>query len=337
MNSNNPIKPNILIIGTGSIGERHLRCFLATDRCNVSFCEPIEDRRADIATRYNITGYPSLDDALSAGSIDAAVVATPAQTHIPISTQLASKGVHLMIEKPLGVSLDGIDELAAVVAEQSVQVAIGYTLRSMPPVRDMRRAILDGRFGKPLQVTVVGGQHFPLYRPAYREIYYTKHETGGGAIQDCITHHLNTVEWLVGPITRLVADADHLALEGVEVEDTVHILTRHGSVLGSFSINQHQAPNETTVTIICERGAARWETAHNRWLSCVEPGAQWTVEKAYHAERDEYYINQANSFLDQLEKQSEPVCSLAEGIQTLRVNLAALNSAKTEKWETIQS
>ena len=208
----NSINPNILIIGTGSIGERHLRCFLATERCRVAFCEPMDERRADVAARYNIKGHPSLEDALDAGSIDAAVVATPAQTHIPIATQLGSKGIHLLIEKPLGISLDGVDELASVVAEQNIRVAIGYTLRSMPPVRDMRQAILDGRFGKPLQITVVGGQHFPLYRPAYREIYYTRHETGGGAIQDCVTHHLNTAEWLVGPITRLVADAEHLAL-----------------------------------------------------------------------------------------------------------------------------
>lgn len=332
----NSSKPSILIIGTGSIGERHLRCFLATNRCAVAFCEPMEQRRENVIEGYGVPGHANLDDALSAGPIDAAVVATPAQTHIPIATQLASQGVHLLIEKPLSISLDGIDDLAAIVAQKNVKVAIGYTLRSMPPLRDMRRAILDGRFGKPLQITVVGGQHFPFYRPAYSKIYYTRHETGGGAIQDCVTHHLNAAEWLVGPITRLVADAEHCALKDVDVEDTVHLLTRHDSVLGSFSINQHQPPNDTTVTVVCENGAARWETAKNRWLSCVDPGDPWTVQQVYQAERDDYYINQANAFLDQLAGERKPICSLAEGIQTLRVNLAALKSVESACWELVQ-
>lgn len=327
---------HILVVGVGSIGERHLRCFRATGRCEVAFCESLDERRADVAGRCGAEGFASLDEALDSRPFDAAVVASPANTHIPVATALAERGLHLLIEKPLSVSLDGIAGLEAAVQRKRLNIAIGYTLRSMPPLRDMRAAIRSGRFGGPLQVVVVGGQHFPLYRPAYREIYYADRARGGGAIQDCVTHHLNAAEWLVGPIDRLVADAAHLALEGVEVEDSVNILTRHGNVLGSFSVNQHQPPNETTITVVCERGAARWETAANRWLSCSEPGAEWTVEQAYEAERDDYYINQADSFLDQIEGGGEPVCSLAEGIQTLKVNLAALRSAEGGAWETIE-
>ncbi len=329
-------KPAVLVMGVGSIGERHLRCFKATGRCEVALCESMASRREDVSARYGVEGFGSLDEALAARTFAAAVIATPADTHIPIATDLAGRGMHLLIEKPLSVGMEGLDELLATVEEKRVEVAIGYTLRSMPPLRDMRAAIRSGRFGEPLQVTVVGGQHFPLYRPAYREIYYADRARGGGAIQDCVTHHLNAVEWLAGSIDRLIADAAHLALEGVEVEDTVHILTRHGAAMGSFSVNQHQAPNETIVTVVCDRGAVRWETARNRWLSCAEPGADWTVEQEYQAERDDYYINQANSFLDQIESGREPVCSLAEGAQTLRVNLAALRSLETGGWEAVE-
>lgn len=327
-----PARPRVLVVGTGSIGERHLRCFVGTGRCDVAFCEPMDERRAEVEKRCGVKGHAGIEEALNSEAFDAAVVATPANTHIPIATELVSRGLHQLIEKPLSVNLDGIEDLRSVVAEKECQVAIGYTLRSMPPLRDMRAAVRSGQFGRPLQVVVVGGQHFPLYRPAYREIYYMDRSRGGGAIQDCVTHHLNAAEWLVGPIDRLVADAAHLALAGVEVEDTVNILTRHGGVMGSFSVNQHQPPNETSVTVICERGAARWETAANRWLSCVEPGGEWSVEKEYQAERDDYYIAQANSFLDQVAGASEPVCSLEEGIQTLRVNLAALKSAESGAW-----
>ena len=52
----------------------------------------------------------------------------------------------------------------------------------------------------------------------------------------------------------------HRVLEGVTVENTVHVLTRHGNVLGSYSLNQYQSPNESTITVICDRGTVRWES-----------------------------------------------------------------------------
>ena len=100
---------------------------------------------------------------------------------------------------------------------------VAYPFRAHPSVSAMRAAIIAGRFGKPLQVTVVAGQHFPTYRPAYREIYYRDRATGGGAIQDALTHMINAVEWIVGPTTSVVADAERLKLDGVEPSKTRHI------------------------------------------------------------------------------------------------------------------
>src|SRR5215217_6265260 len=99
----------------------------------------------------------------------------------------------------------------------------------------------------------------PFYRPAYRNTYYARRSSGGGAVQDALTHVLNAGQWLVGNIDRVVADAAHLAIEGVDVEDTVHVIARHGDLLASYSLNQHQAPNETMITVVCEGGTARFE------------------------------------------------------------------------------
>ena len=90
---------------------------------------------------------------------------------------------------------------------------------------------MANRFGRPVQLTVTAGQHFPTFRPAYKNIYYADRVQGGGAIQDAMTHYLNAGEWLLGPIDRIVADAAHQVLEGVAVEDTVHCLARHGAAM----------------------------------------------------------------------------------------------------------
>ena len=322
----------VLVIGGGSIGERHTRCFQKTGRVDVCLCEINDEVRKRVANDYGLSASFSSFDAALAESFDAAVICTPAHLHIQMARQLAERDVNLLIEKPLSTSLDDIDELINLVAARGLDASVAYVMRQHPALQAMKAALSEERFGKPLQLVYVGGQHFPFYRPAYRETYYVRRETGGGAIQDALTHMVNAAEWLVGPVTKLVADAEHCILDGTSVEDTVNLLTRHDRVIGSFSLNQHQAPNETLLTIVCERGTIRYEGHRNRWLSCSEPGADWTVEEEYSLERDDLFVRQANAFLDQLDGTASAACTLADGMQTLRVNLAALKSADSGIW-----
>ena len=322
----------ILVIGGGSIGERHVRCFGHTGRALVSLYEINDEVRQRVGSTYSLPQtFATFEDALEQ-DFDAAVICTPAHLHISMAQALANKGCHLLIEKPLSTSFDGVDELERMIEDGGLQVSIAYVTRAHPSVIAMREAIQSGRFGKPVNLAMASGQHFPFYRPAYREIYYTKHETGGGAIQDAITHMMNAAEWLVGPITRLVADAEHCVLEGVDVEDTVHMMTRHDNVLGSFSLNQHQAKNETRLTVVCDKGTLRYEAGTNRLLSCVDPDSDWTVEADFTLERDDLFVRQADAFLDCLEGKASPACPLEEAKQTLKVNLAALESVRERKW-----
>lgn len=332
-----------LIVGVGSIGERHLRCFLATGKVDVAFCEPGEKLRTTIADRYGVQEhYGSLEEAIEKGKFDLAVIATPAQLHIAQSIAVLEAGMHVLIEKPLSVKLDEVALLEAAAAKSNRTIAVGYTWRNHPALAAMREAIQSGKFGKPLHVANICGQHFPSYRPAYRDVYYAKHETGGGAIQDAITHMLNAGEWLLGPVSRLVADADHQALEGVEVEDAVNILVRHGkSVMGTYMFLQHQPHNELQITVVCEKGTVRFEghKARWRWTTAYEgpeQKADWHDEPVKPFDRDFLYVSQATAFLNAIEGKQPPLCSLEDGIQTLKVNMAALESWRAGRWQTIE-
>jgi predicted dehydrogenase len=326
----------VLIVGVGSIGERHLRCFQATGRAELSLVEINAALRQTIADRYGIRhAHADLDSALS-DAPNVAVIATPAHLHIPVAIRLAEAGAHLLSEKPLSTTLDGIDRLQQVLREKRLHAAVAYVYRCHPLLIAMRQALLDGRFGRPVELVCVSGQHFPTYRPAYRTIYFTARATGGGAIQDALTHLINAGEWLLGPVDRIVADAAHQVLDGVTVEDTVHVLARHGSVLGSYSLNQYQAPNEATLTIVCDGGILRWEPHADRWRWMTKPGDTWHDECTAPQERDAIFRLQAATFLDVVEGRAAPPCSLDEGIQTLRVNLAALASVEHGTWQAIE-
>ena len=326
---------SILIVGVGSIGERHLRCFLFTNRVRASFCEVNPVLRKAIAGRYPAAkAFDYFESALNEGP-KAAVICTSAQLHIPLALKAAKRGLHLLIEKPLSTTLDDVVALQREVTERKLTTAVAYVYRAHPALSAMREAIVSGRFGQPVQIIGMFGQNFPFYRPGYRDTYYGDHAMGGGAVQDALTHVINMAEWIVGPVTSLVADAAHQLLDGVQVEDTVHVITRHGNVLGSYSLNQHQAPNEGLLTIICEKGSVRFETHQHRWMWQTDPAGTWQVESATKVERDTMFIRQAEHFLDAMEGLRSPACSLDEGIQTLRVNLKILSSIDEHRWQTV--
>ncbi|MCA9165524.1 MAG: Gfo/Idh/MocA family oxidoreductase [Planctomycetales bacterium] len=328
-------RPRILVIGVGSIGERHVRCFLATGRCEVAFCEPQPELRQRVASQYPVAGsYANLDAALP-DDFHAAVICTPAHLHASLGLKAVLAGLHVLIEKPLAIGWDGVDDLAEAVAMRAVVAGVAYVYRSHPVLEAMKAALDSGRFGRPLQLVATSGQHFPTYRPAYREIYYRSRTTGGGAVQDALTHIVNAGEWLTGPVIEVVADAAHRALPGVDVEDTVNVIARHGAVLASYSLNQHQAPNESTITVVCERGTVRFEVHENRWRWMTEPGQAWHDEPGEPLERDCLFTRQANLFLDALQTHTSPPCSFADGLQTMRVNLAILKSIESRAWQVV--
>lgn len=326
----------VLVIGVGSIGERHVRCFQRTQRADVGICETDTQRAERVRRQYDLSRvHASLSEALKSG-YDLAVICTPAHLHVPQAAELVQAGLHLLIEKPLSTSEEGLAELSAAVDRQQRMVGVAYVNRVNPVLADMKAALDSGRFGELVQLVAVSGQHFPTYRPAYREIYYRDHATGGGAIQDALTHMVNAGEWLAGPVDRLSADAAHQVLPGVEVEDTVHVLARHGKMLACYALNQHQAPNELSMTVVGSRGTVRYEGHRGRWTWMSEPGAHWQTGLELNVERDDLFVRQAEMMLDAVENGTAPSCSLQQAWQTLRVNLAILAACDSGEWHQVR-
>lgn len=327
---------HVLVVGAGSIGERHLRCFQKTGRTQVSFLELRPELRDEIAARYPEAQICANWEEALQGDYDVVVIATPAPLHVRQAREMLTAGKNVLIEKPLSVTLEGVTELQETARNSGKVVGVAYVYRANPVLTQMRAALLSGKYGKPVELVAVCGQNFPTYRPAYRSTYYASHESGGGAIQDALTHIVNAGQWLVGPVTRVVADAAHQLLDGVDVEDTVHVLARHENrILASYTLNQHQAPNEVTITVICERGTLRFENHHLRWRLLETPETPWQDSEPATLERDELFILQAHAFLDAVEGRAEVLCSLDEGIQSLLVNRALLTSVAEGNWQDI--
>jgi predicted dehydrogenase len=320
--------PNILVIGCGSIGERHLRCFLKTGRALITACDTNTALLKKMSDTYSVPVSDDWQKSVASG-FDAVVICTPAPFHVVMATQAMEAGAHVLIEKPLSQSLEGVAELIATRDRLKRLAAVAYVLNIYPILSEAREFLRGAEFGPVGQVTVVTGQHFPTFRPTYAQTYYRDRNMGGGAIQDALTHTVNWVESVVGPCESVLCDCAHQMLPGVEVEDTAHVSLRHGPVLSNFTINQFQAPNETTIQFNAAGGSVKIELHHHRWGTFTSGASGWVWREVTPLDRDGPFTLQANAFLDLLAGQPSRLCSLEAGAATLRFNLAALASAKS--------
>jgi predicted dehydrogenase len=322
-------RPLILVIGCGSIGERHVRTFLATNRAQVLACDHRAAILGNMASRYGVEICTDWRAALLNPAVTGVVIATPAPAHIHMATQCLTAGRAVLIEKPLSLTLEGSAELLHARDRADRFAAVAYVLHFAPAFQAARSFLQNSAYGTLRHVAVNTGQHFPLFRPAYRDIYYRDRAQGGGAIQDALTHLANAIEWVAGPTTRVFCDAAHQVLDGVTVEDTVNVSARNGEIMASYALNQFQAPNETRCDFHAINGSVRVELHAQRWGTLARGDADWTWHAAPVADRDQLFVAQAHAFLDGCEGKSTLLCTLEEGIQTLRFNLAALQS-----WES---
>lgn len=322
---------SLLIIGCGSIGERHLRCFQRTGRAQVSACDANPALLETMAKTYQVPTFDHWEKALAAQRFDAVVICTPAHFHIPMALRVLQQGCHVLIEKPLSQSMAGVDDLLKAHVLSGKQASVAYVLHVYPLLIQAREFLRSGEFGPIRHVTSTSGQYFPGGRPVhtvhYSQTYYRDRKMGGGAIQDALTHTANWVESVVGPTDSVLCDCAHQVLPGVTVEDTVNVSARHGDILVNYTLNQFQAPNESTLQFNTAAGSVKIEFHNRRWGTFKLGDTAWNWREVPPADRDAPFIAQAEAFLDQIEGKPSRLCSLEAAAKTLRFNLAALASA----------
>lgn len=323
-------KARILLIGAGGIGQRHIRGYLKTGRATIDIVEPDAGRRSHAEGTYDIgTSYPSTDDA-PFSEYDAAVICAPANTHVSLGMECIEAELPFFVEKPLSVTMDGVETMCSEVRRLNLPVRVGYVRRSSIETHELRRRANSGEIGELKLAYVNMSQDFRKYRPDYKKTYYAKKHMGGGAILDAASHAIDLLLWIFGPIHRVTAMHDTMVLENVECEDTVLMIFSFASgAMAQLAINQFQKPNIQVFEVIGTEGNLKLDMAdlaiadddsgtwrHNDYAEGIDP-------MEIHENR---FSMQANLFLDTVEGTDTELATLDEARDNLRVALAAKRS-----------
>lgn len=307
----------ILVVGGGSIGQRHRRVLGDLARGPVALVEPSEERRAGQA-------FATLDEGLAWGP-DAVVVASPTDLHLAQARAVVGAGLHVFVEKPLSHRRDGVEELRAAAEAAELVTMVACNMRFHPVNRELHRQLEARRVGRPLSARLWTGSYLPRWRPGSDyKASYSASPVAGGAILDCI-HELDLARWFFGPARVLAAAHRPAAHLGLEVDGLAEVLLRHESgVLASVHLDYVQRNTSRGATIIGEEGTleARITTGEVKVYGPDGERAEvFAVPQDW--ELDDMYRDQMRHFLDAVEAGTPTTNPIAGGAEVLALALAA--------------
>jgi predicted dehydrogenase len=313
---------HILVVGSGSVGKRHLRNLIGLG-CRVSAMDPRSDRLAEAASQVSLvhrfTDISEVEPRLA--EFDGAVVASPPKFHVEQTAVLAEAGLPVLLEKPLCRSLHEGEMLWGRLSQaQRRRVLLGYTYRWWPPLRDFRERIRSGEVGEPLHVKFMMSAHLADWHPweAYQDFFMASADLGGGALLD-ESHFVDLLIWLFGMPASVTAKIERLSSLEIETDDNVDILATYESKLRAYiHLDLFGRPHQKYISVAGDRGTLEWSFEPNRVRSSGHSEQQWT-DTPYTLERNAMFVGVAEEFLDVVEGRSQPTCTLDDGIDVLRV------------------
>ena len=221
------------IVGCGVIAPFHARSITTLPNARLrAVVDVVPARAQQLASEFGAESAVDLRAVLDRADIDVVCVCLPSGLHAEVGTQIAAAGKHLVLEKPIDISLHAADRLIAACRAHGVKMTVISQHRFAPAVRRLREAVAAGRLGRPL----LGDAVVKWYRS---QQYYdtagwrgTREMDGGGALLNQAVHYVDLLRWMMGPVDRVFgrcATAAHV----IPVEDiALAVLTFHSGALG---------------------------------------------------------------------------------------------------------
>lgn len=246
------------VVGTGNIGQQHINLLRSGDIKNAELVATVS--RSGAAVAASVPHFSSLESLLDEDCCDAVLIATPTMDHVTAAQLAAERGLHVLLEKPLAMSVGQSQALIDSIPSD-IQFAVMLNQRFHPAYSAIKQLLNDGRIGSIQRYTWT---MTAWYRP---DVYYKVSrwrgtwpgEGGGLLINQCI-HNLDIMQWLFGLPDRLSAKVAFGRYHDIDVEDEVTAILEHDSgSVGLLQASSGEAPGFNRLEIIGDEGVITWD------------------------------------------------------------------------------
>ncbi|MFB6719082.1 Gfo/Idh/MocA family protein [Kribbella sp. NPDC056345] len=316
------------LIGAGANGTVHARLIEALDDDLVAVVDHDLDRAQQLADQYGARAYATAASAYA--EVDAVSICLPSALHADAAIEALYAGKHVLVEKPVDITLAAADRLIAVQQETGLTVSVISQRRFQEPVRTIKDAVDSGALGR----ITSGIVESAFYRP---QSYYdgdgwrgTLAIDGGGALMNQGIHALDLLVWMLGKPVQVSARTGQLAHENIEVEDVAAAtITFESGAIGVLLASTAAYPGSPVrLSIHGDRGTATMDD--DRLVALTTAGAvgeglglvgeRSAVELAH--------LAQYRDFVGAVTEGRAPAVGLADGRRSLATVLAVYESAR---------
>ena len=249
---------NFALVGCGRISVRHAQLLgegVIKGARLVGVCDVVESKAQKTGAKHKVPAYTDMHKMMQETNPDVVVVLTESGLHARHVIELARHGKHIMVEKPMALTLADADAMIRVCDAARIKLFVVKQNRFNVPVVKLREALEGGRFGKIVLGTV-------RVRWCRRQDYYDQDPwrgtwaMDGGVLANQASHHVDLLEWMMGEVESVSALAS-TALVKIEAEDTAVVVLRFRSgALGVIEATTATRPKdlEGSISILGETG-----------------------------------------------------------------------------------
>lgn len=336
------------IIGCGMIANFHARAIREVRGAKLVACyDAVPGAAERLAQSTGCQAYSNLDEMLANSAVTIVTIGTPSGAHMEPGVAAARAGKHVIVEKPLEITLKRCDKLIGECEKNGVKLSAIFPSRFHESSQEMRRAIDEQRFGK----LTLGDAYVKWFRP---QSYYdsgawrgTWELDGGGALMNQAIHSVDLLAWFMGPVVEVSAFAGTLAHERIAVEDcAVATLRFANGALGTLEATTAAYPGYLKrIEIHGSQGSAVMEEEDLiKWDFAGKSRRDATIRKRMEKSHStgggasdptaighHGHTQQFRDVCDAIDKDRQPAVDGHEGRRSVEIILAVYKSAETGK------
>ncbi len=331
---------NIALIGSGAVAPHHINAWKQVNDAHVSIVmsEP-EEKCREFASKFELECMQDFDAILNNPEIDILDIVVPSGAHAELGIAGAKAGKHILVEKPIDVTLEKADALINACQQADVTLGVVSQYRFMEPTQKLYKYVREGKLGDLIE----GDAYIKWFRsPEYYasgDWRGTYELDGGGPFINQGIHFIDMLLSVMGPVKNVYAKTRNVAHPEIEVEDIGIAMVEF--VRGAFGIIQAS-------TAIYPGLPARLEIHGTKGTICVEgeklafldvqgekPFKAGKVEAAGAADPMSIdvapFVREFEDFVSAIRERREPVVNGAEARRSLQLILAIYESSNTGK------
>jgi predicted dehydrogenase len=324
----------VAVVGTGYWGIHHVRVFAAESRCRVRWLHDTSATAVEHARRLAPAAgvAPGLDAILDDPAVDAVIIATPAATHADLACRALAAGKHVLVEKPLALSLADATRVVAAARQARRVLLVGHLMVFHPALAHLKQLLASGALGD-------------LYYLHSRRVNLGRVRHDENALWSFAPHDLSMIDELIGLRPSSVSARGQSYLRA-GVEDVVFVTLRFpGGEMAHVHLSWLDPRKERRLTLVCSQKMAEFDDVAGDKLRIYDKG----FERAAPFEGFDEYLTlrdgdvhipyvameeplraEARHFLDCIEREVPPRADGESGVRVVRLLEAAQQSLRND-------